>query len=68
MSKIARIDLQIQDIDDKIQRLKLQKELLVAKKQRIEIHSKRVTVLQEDREKDKAPNSATISSDPRVRD
>lgn len=68
MSKVARINFQIEEIDKKIQRLIVQKELLQDKKQRIEVHSKRVSTLQEDREKDNRRRISTISTDPRVRD
>lgn len=68
MSKVARINFQIEEIDQKIQRLVVQKEMLQSKKQRIENHSKRVSMLQQDREKDKQSNPSAISTDPRVRD
>lgn len=64
MSKVARINLQIKDINEKIQRLQVQKELLESKKQRIEVHSKRVSKLQQDRENDKQSDQSKISIDP----
>lgn len=68
MSKIARINFQIEEIDSKIQRLMDQKKMLESKKQRIEIHSTRVAKLQQDREADKQRNVRSISTDPRERD
>lgn len=68
MSKIDRIDFQIKEIEQKMIRLTNQKKMLESKKQRIEYHSKRVAMLQQDREKGKEEHSRSISTDPRAID